>query len=165
MKYLGNYADWIKPEWVEYLLANTGYPRPGDKVLENTFEEDQNSSIANSGYENRTYWYKFTPDNFPFDIKMPLDVKPQLWWFVKLQPGNIIPLHTDQEEEIGKRTTLYWMSLIDYEPGHVFISKDELLIDYKKGDLFVFEDANELHGSCNMGFTPRLIFNFTTWNT
>ena len=28
MKYIGNFADWIKPEWIEYLLSNEGSKRP-----------------------------------------------------------------------------------------------------------------------------------------
>lgn len=147
MKYIGNYADWIKQEWIDYLLNETGYPRPRDKVLENSFEEQQNKSVSNNGYEDRVYWYKFTPDNFPFDLKPPIGDE-KLWWFVKLLPGNLITMHRDQEEEIGNRTTLYWMSMIDYEPGHLFVSKDELLINYKKGDLFKLDHANDLHGSC-----------------
>ena len=35
MKYIGNYADWIKPEWVDHLLHSTGFPRPENKILEN----------------------------------------------------------------------------------------------------------------------------------
>jgi hypothetical protein len=162
MEYIGNYSDWIQPEWVDYLLTDPGYPRPGDKVLENSFEESQNNSVANHGYEQRVYWHKFIPENFPFDITMPTGEQPILWWFVKLLPGNLIPMHTDQEEEIGNQTNLYWMSLTDYEPGHIFVCKDQLLTNYKKGDLFKLDHANDLHGSCNIGFTPRVIFNFTT---
>lgn len=161
MIYLGNYADWIRPEWVDYLMNNTGYPRPGNKILENSFEENQNQSVANNGYAEQVYWYKFTPENFPFDLTPPFG-KAKLWWFVKLLPGNLIPLHRDQEEEVGNQTNLYWMSLADYEPGHMFVCKDELLTNYKKGDLYQLDHANDLHGSCNIGFTPRIIFNFTT---
>lgn len=163
MKYLGNYADWIKPEWVEYLLNNTGFPRPENKRLENDFEQEQNSAIANQGYTNSVYWYKFTPENFPFDITMPTGEKPDVWWFVKMLPGNLIPMHIDQDIEIGKHTNLHWMSLSDYVPGHVFVCNDKLHTGYKKGDLYVLDDANDLHGSCNIGFTPRIIFNFTTY--
>lgn len=163
MKYIGNYAEWIKPEWEEYLLKNEGFPRPENKILENQFEEEQNSKIENLGYKNSVYWYKFTPDNFPFDITMPTGEKPLLWWFVKMLPGNLIPMHIDQEIETGKHTNLYWLSLNDYEQGHVFVCNDKLHTGYKKGDLYMLDDANLLHGSCNIGFSPRLIFNFTTY--
>lgn len=161
MIFMGNYADWLKPEWIDYLLNNSGFPRPGTKKLENSFEEQQNSYVNNNGYEETVYWYKFTPENFPFELTPPFG-QAKLWWFVKLLPGNLIPLHTDQDEETGNRTTLYWMSLTDYEPGHLFVCKDQLHTGYKKGDLFKLEHANDLHGSCNIGFTPRIIFNFTT---
>ena len=163
MKYIGNYSDWINDEWVTYLLSNPGFPRPDTKISENTFEEKQNSNISNQGYTNSTYWYKFTNENFPFDIKMPTGETPLLWWFVKMLPGNLIPMHLDQDEEIGKHTNLYWMSLVDYEQGHLFVSNNQLLTNYKKGDLYMLDDANDLHGSCNIGFNPRLIFNFTTF--
>lgn len=163
MKYLDNYLNWIKPEWVEYLLSNTGFPRPENKVLENSFEVKQNSIISNQGYTNSVYWYKFTPENFPFDITMPTGETPIQWWFVKMLPGNLLPMHIDQEIEIGKHTNLHWMSLSDYVPGHVFVCNDTLLANYKAGDLYVLEDANALHGACNIGFEPRLIFNFTTY--
>lgn len=33
MKFIGNFAEWIKPEWVEYLLANDGSKRPsGERI-------------------------------------------------------------------------------------------------------------------------------------
>ena len=28
MKYIGNFKDWLKSEWVEYTLANDGSPQP-----------------------------------------------------------------------------------------------------------------------------------------
>jgi hypothetical protein len=161
MKYIGNYAEWIRPEWVDYLMNNTGFERPGSKVLENEFEAEQNNAVSNNGYANDVYWYKFTPENFPFDVTLPIEGTPKIWWFVKMVPGNLIPMHIDQDIETGKRTKLYWMSLVDYAPGHLIVCKDQLLVNYKKGDLYMFDDANDLHGSCNIGFSPRLIFNFT----
>lgn len=163
MIYLGNYADWIQQEWIDHLMNTTGYPRPGNKQPENAFEENQNSTANNIGYKNSVYWYKFTPENFPFDVTPPIDVKPNLWWFVKMQPGNLIPLHIDQDVEAGKKTTLYWMSLTDQEDGHIFLCKNKMLTGYKKGNLYKLEHANDIHGSCNIGYTTRLIFNFTTY--
>ena len=28
MRYIGNFKDWLKPEWVGYVLANDGYQMP-----------------------------------------------------------------------------------------------------------------------------------------
>jgi hypothetical protein len=28
MPYIGNFKDWLKPEWAEYVLTNGGYEMP-----------------------------------------------------------------------------------------------------------------------------------------
>lgn len=163
MQYIGNYESWIKQEWMDYMISNQGFARPGNKVLENDFEIQQNKFCANQGYTNFTYMYKFEPENFPFELSIPLENETCImWWFIKMLPGNLLPMHTDQETSIGEKINLYWMALTDYQPGHVLICADQFLSNYKKGDLFKFDNANDLHGSCNIGFTTRLVFNFTT---
>jgi hypothetical protein len=53
------------------------------------------------------------------------------------------------------------MSFKDYEPGHVLVYDNKLITDYKKGDLFKFTDPDTYHGSSNIGYSPRLVINFT----
>ena len=36
-----------------------------------------------------------------------------------------------------------------------------MIANYKKGDLFKYNDSDALHGSFNIGFSPRLILNFS----
>ena len=30
MKFIGNYKEWIKPEWIEMILSTEGYVAPRD---------------------------------------------------------------------------------------------------------------------------------------
>ena len=141
------------------MLANDGQPGPNMKVPENEHEAMQHERGRSVGYKlNDTYWYTFEPKDLPFDIVPPLD-NVSLWWFVKMNPGQFMPMHVDQDDHSSATINRYWMPLQDYEIGHLFIYKDSLLSPYKKGDLYMFDDADAFHGSSNIGFSPRLIFN------
>jgi hypothetical protein len=164
VEYIGNYANWINPEWISYLLTNPGLSLPGETIVENDFEESQ-SSVIQRRYPNSCYWHKFTPDVFPFELRLPIEVTPADWWFIKMEPGQLLPMHTDQSDEVGRRTNLFWMALSDYESGHILLVNDIVLTHYRKGDLYKFTDTNALHGSCNLGINTRLIFNFTSEKT
>ena len=105
MKYIGNFENWIKPEWIEYMLANNGTPRPsGGRNPES--EEFKQATAA--GYDlSQTYWYIYEPDTFPFEVTPPVEIEGKfLWWFIKMLPGNIMPMHQDPhalEEKNSKR--------------------------------------------------------------
>ena len=167
MKYIGNFKDWIKKEWVEYLLSHDGTSRP------NTANENPDTEefrlAATVGYDlDRTWWYHYCETSCPLIIEPPINAsKSYMWWFIKLLPGGMMPVHRDPHvsEENKFNIQRYWMPLQDYTPGHVFVYNNVFMTDYKVGDLWVYTDSNEIHGCSNIGYTPRLTFQFTTYDT
>lgn len=164
MQYLGNFKEWINPAWIDFLMNNDGTPRPSGGRNPDS-EEFKNA--ASVGYDlSHTYWYIYEPDTFPFEVTSPIDIKGDtfIWWFIKMLPGNKMPMHRDPHAVNEKNSKRYWMPLQDYEPGHVFIYEDQLATHYKKGDLFVYDDSKALHGACNIGWSPRLIACFSSFD-
>lgn len=161
MKFIGNYKDWIDPKVIDYIMTHDGTPRPSGGRNPNSQEFVEAAKV---GYDmSMTYWYIYEPDTLPFDITPPIEHDGNIiWWFIKMLPGNIMPMHRDPHVSQKENCTRYWMPMQDYQPGHVFIYDKELVVDYKAGDLLAYPDANEIHGACNIGYTPRITFLFTT---
>jgi hypothetical protein len=166
MKYIGNFKDWIKNEYVEYLLTNDVTQRP------NTHGENPDSEefriAAEVGYDlSKTWWYHYCEKNTPFDITAPIETdKKIMWWFIKMNPGNYMPVHRDPhvtQNSNFSNCTRFWMPLQDYQPGHIFVYKNIFMTDYKAGDLWAYTDPSEIHGACNISYSPRLTFQFTTY--
>jgi hypothetical protein len=166
MRYLGNFKDWIRPEWLDYLINNDGTLRP--KTLNENPNSEEFRIATTVGYNlNETWWHHYCETSCPLTVIPPTDAdKEYMWWFIKLVPGGKMPMHRDPhvEEEGKENCTRYWMPLQDYEPGHIFIYKDSLISNYKKGDLYTYDDAYELHGAANIGYTNRLTFQYTVFN-
>lgn len=173
MKLLGNYAHWIKQEWIDHILNNDGWGLPRD------WGTDQKSRVEgmirlcgmnaceralSAGYDfSQVKYHVYNKSTSPFDLKFTDDEDDVEWRFVKLKPGDVMPMHLDSD--IPNYTCRkYWMPLQDSDIGHVFIWKDTAMLNWKKGDLFQFDDANEWHGATNIGFTPRIILNINVWN-
>jgi hypothetical protein len=163
MKYLGNYAEWIQTEWLDFIKDNDGTCRPGGG---RNPDSEEFRKAAEHGYDlTQTYWYIYEPDTFPFDVKSPIPLDGEfLWWFIKMNPGDKMPMHKDPHALVEKNSKRYWMALQDYEPGHVFIYEDQLATGYKKGDLFVYDDSKALHGACNIGWSTRMIACFSSYD-
>ncbi len=165
MKYVGNYKDWIKPEWLEYMANNDGEKHPKLDPAEYG-KVNSVAKLRECGYDvdNSIFWHSFEPTTLPFDITPPLVVDGKVdWWFVKMKSGNFIPFHRDhapRNECDGLTARRFWMPLQDYVEGHVFIMENELVKDYKMGDVFEYADDGR-HGVFNlsMGVT-RYTFNF-----
>jgi len=167
MIYIGNYSDWIKQEYIDYIMNNDGVVRP--KTSEKNPDTEEFRKAAEVGYDlNSIMWRLYEDKVTPLDIQLPIDTTDKicLWWFIKLLPGNYMPMHRDPHVtwEKVKNCNRYWMPLQDYEPGHVFIYKNQMLSDYKKGDLYRYEDSNEIHGAANIGYTPRITFMFSVYD-
>lgn len=167
MKYIGNYKDWIKKEWVDYLLNNNGTPRPSTTKENPDTEEFRLASKV--GYNlSQTWWYHYTDTSCPLKIEIPFDLdKPHIWWFIKLLPGGQMPMHRDPHttHHMFKNTQRYWMPLQDYVPGHIFVYNNIFMTDYRAGDLWTYENSNEIHGCCNISYVPRLTFQFSTYDS
>jgi len=165
MKYMGNYANWINPEWIDYMEANVGEKHP--RIDPNEYGEGNSlEKLRKYGYSlEDTFWYSFEERSFPFKLEPPFDVGGiRDWWFVKMLPGNFIPFHRDHPPDNlpeGMTARRFWMPLKDYVEGHIFIMGHEYLKDYKAGDVFEYDDEAERHAACNLSMgISRYTFNF-----
>lgn len=157
MRLLGNYKDWVDPFWIEAVNQRLGKPRPNFRNLLNRFEKDQYKIAEEAGYDfSKPLWTIYEKDDLGIDIQPCWCKEKTSWWITKLMPGQYMPMHSDPftHDSTIKR---YWMPLMDYEIGHIFIYKREIIKDYTLGDLYEFDSAIDLHGAANIGYTPRII--------
>jgi hypothetical protein len=163
MEYIGNYVDYINEEWINYIETYDGYPRPSGGRNPDSEEFRQ---AGKKGYDlSSTYWYIYEGKEFPYKVKPPFSVSGDfLFWFIKMKPSNIMPMHVDPHSMHLTNVSRYWMSLKDYEPGHVFIYENELAVDYRKGDIFKYNNPQALHGAANIGWSDRLIMCFSVYS-
>jgi hypothetical protein len=156
MKYIGNYADWIDSDWLPYILDTDGFPRPSGG---NNPDVEEFRQAEKAGYSlDTTMWYIYEPHDFPFTVSSPIDTDKRFaFWFIKMKPGQFMPMHRDPVSSFKNNVERYWFPLQDYEQGHVFIYEDSLFTDYKAGDLFKYDNPNAIHGACNIGWSPRVI--------
>lgn len=164
MKYLGNYKDWFKQEWIDELLSEQGTPRPKQgKRPDSPEEELEYANARSAGYrDDQTYFYMFDKNNVSFDIVPPFVEEKFHWWITKMLPGNFMPVHRDPHTLYQKNSKRYWMPLQDWENGHIFIYEDKIITNYRAGDVWFYEDATALHGAANIGLTTRLILQVST---
>jgi hypothetical protein len=164
MIFIGNFKDWIKKEYIDFMLSNDGTPRPSTPDSNPDSEEFKNA--AKNGYDlSQTYWYIYETKTFPFEITLPFDnTKEFLWWAIKMNPGNFMPIHRDPHtyDPHYYKVERYWMALQDWQHGHIFMYNREVLVDYKAGDIFKYPDSQEIHCACNIGNETRLTFHFST---
>jgi hypothetical protein len=223
IKYIGNFRDWIKPEWLDEVLNKPGFDMPkhslrnearfnpilykyldGDvtkvhskleylEIVDELKRMDSNDinvrharmyvsyldpdldldeeykMYTRAGYDVfGTHFSLLEKFDVSFDILQNpppfLDYKDKhiTWWFSKMKPGNIMPMHIDRaqpQKEIHK----YWMPWTPYEPGHVFVIGDTEISNYKVGDVYEFDYAGSWHGAFNIGKTPRCILQITDY--
>ena len=181
---MGNYAEWIKQEWLEEVLTNPGPEIPKDyrvheemvqKSLRGFFdkrsfdEEQKDWQQMNEAYDydGNFFFEMFDAPDLTFNLK---DHRPPFlefdgsfaWWITKLQPGKFTPMHRDSYS-VGCTTHKYWMAWTDWEPGQVLMTEDEAIIKYKAGDVYKFTDPFILHGAANAGMQTRVALQITTW--
>jgi hypothetical protein len=168
MKLLGNYRDWITPELIEVLLSNNGDVTPvyqPEKWAGKEELDKERWKVELAGYPKLNYHFcQFTKDTecikslINQDLILPFDVSKPVyhWWIIKLNPGQMQPMHFDPHLIEVKNPTRYTMMLQDYQPGHVFVHDDFMLKDYRAGDLFEWQDSYCYHGVVNIGHAPRL---------
>jgi hypothetical protein len=101
-------------------------------------------------------WETFTSDNLPYELVLPFRSSGVIrWWFSKLNPGDMFPLHLDTYSE-DLHFKRYWVACQDHIAGHVFMYGKEVLTNYMMGDVFEFDAGSIYHGACNLGFVPKL---------
>lgn len=155
MKYVGNFKTWISPKIINTILESPGDRRPEENIKDH--KKNLSKIWFDAGYnQNKIGWSIYDKSHFTDQLVLPeIFNDGGHWWFCKLNPGDVFPLHQDlyQNPQNGKR---YWMACQDHHPGHIFFYKDKCLNNYSAGDLFVFENQNDWHGSCNIGFIPKI---------
>jgi hypothetical protein len=222
MKYIGNFADWIKPEWMEEVMSKPGFDMPKhsirnearfNPILKSYFKEvdrittqdefnqivkdldqmdpndknvihakihvdyldpnrvldDEYAMYENAGYDVWATHFKLLEK---FDVSFNildnpppfLDYKDKhiTWWFSKMNPGHIMPMHIDRaspDVEVHK----YWMPWTEYQLGHIFMCEDKVITNYKLGDVWMFENPGAWHGAVNIGHTPRAVLQITDY--
>lgn len=165
MKYINNFNHWINPEWIKELLANTGTGRPAEGQRPDTPEMvEEYRKAREAGYkDNDIYFYMFDNKNVSFNIEPPFVTEKYHWWITKMLPGNFMPIHKDPHTMYQKNSKRYWMPLQDWEPGHIFLYEDQVITNYKAGDVWMYEEASAVHGAANIGYTPRLVLQVSTY--
>jgi hypothetical protein len=154
MKFLGNFSDWVKPNIVDILMNSTGQVRPGAEESQASKEQyKQWGDIEPVGAKWSFHYNEIGID----DIELPVKYTGKLnWWFVKLNPTCVFPLHRDTFHDDSANVRRLWIPYQDFIPGHVFLYKDHFIKDYTRGDIFEFDDPLALHGSANLGTVPKL---------
>ena len=167
MKHLGNFGDWIDSTWVNEILSNRGVGRPGEgKKPDSPEEELEYAKARAAGYkDDDIFFYMFTKNNTSFDIVAPFIEGKYHWWITKMLPGNFMPVHVDPHTMFQKNSKRYWMPWQDYEPGHLFLYEDQVITDYKKGDLYEYADSSAIHGAANIGHTPRIVLQISSFDS
>lgn len=161
---LGNYNDWINPDWVSEILNDTNKIPLWHPTERSLLKEHELVKLQNDGYDTNTvHWWQYTKTNISFQIDPPFINREYHWWIVKLLPGNILPMHVDPCGSL-KNSTRYWIPFQDWEPGHVFMYNDKVITNYKAGDVWQFDDSMAMHGSANIGSTPRIVLQITEYD-
>jgi hypothetical protein len=167
MIFLGNYADCIKQEWIDEILKSEGAAYPREHIPESPEMAAQWDTVEAIGYDrNAKYHSRHDDYNTSFSFRPPWIAENEKcdWWIVKMKPGEMFPMHVDSGAVYHKKDSKrYWMPLMDYEPGHIFMYEKEVYTDYKKGDVYQFENKNALHGAVNIGYTVRLALQATSF--
>jgi hypothetical protein len=165
MNYIGNYKNWIQDEWVAELLSSTGVARPKEgKRPDSPEEELEYNKAREAGYkDDAVYFYMFDQNSVSFNVIPPFITEKYHWWITKMLPGNFMPVHRDPHALYQKNSKRYWIPLQDWQPGHIFMYEDRVITDYKAGDVWVYEEAGALHGAANIGYTPRLVLQISTY--
>lgn len=181
MKFIVNCSDWIKPEWIQYILDHDGKEMPRweftkNGILESVAKGERaefcqyQQQYAGAGYKlDSLLYYIYEDDDLPFDMGLPPFIqleKGQGYYYnlFKYNPGQILPIHSDNNTEREKNCKRYWMPWLDYTEGHVFIYESHLMTQYKAGDVFEFPNAFGVHSACNLSMTPRILYQLTVYD-
>lgn len=171
MEFLGNYASWITPGLLDHIKTHTGDLVPvwqpdrwkGHPMLDEARER------ARWGYgDDKHNFYQFNPQSKDMQgwkltpPVMPNDDRTQLWWIVKLLPGQMQSMHFDPHLIDVKNPQRYTLFLEDWKPGHIYIWEDQYISNYKAGDLYKWKDPMCYHGCTNIGYETRYTLQITT---
>jgi hypothetical protein len=181
MKFIGNYKDWLKDEWVDYVLNHDGKEMPRWEFQKNGIldaiargeraefcEYQKKYEAAGYTHDSMLYWI-FENDDIPFEIPLPPFVQLKegqgyYWNLFKYNPGHLLPVHSDRATKFELNCERYWMSWLDYQEGHILVYEDTMIAPYKAADVFKFTNPFGTHGAANIGLTPRITFQITVYD-
>jgi hypothetical protein len=162
MKFIGNYASWLDQEIIDAIIKGEGERRPVFNTENSDFKK-QLSYLTDVGYDlNKVGWSFFYNQHINRDhIELPFSSngKKYKWWFSKLNPGDIFPVHVDTPKD-EKNIERYWMACQDHQIGHIFAHEHGIAHGYKAGDVFKFDAHEIMHAAANIGLTPKISFQF-----
>jgi hypothetical protein len=188
MQFVGNQKDWITDDLMLLLESKEGDAVPiwePDRWGGHPLLEDMNAEGKEYFKDNipKQYFHVFRSTSkdlqgYNFNLpKLPIVKKHLVWWFVKLNPGEMQLMHYDMhvlgsihsDSEFKKVSNVievnnpvrYTMYLQDWHPGHAFIHYDKTVSHYKAGDIYEWSDAELLHGVVNLSFKPRYTLQIT----
>jgi hypothetical protein len=169
MELIKNYSNWITSDLMKYINENNGDTVPvwqpdrwqGHPMLDEARER------ARPGYAHRNHnFQQFNPKTesmIKFDLPViDSDDRHQLWWIIKLYPGQMQSMHFDPHLLDIKNPKRYTMFLEDWQPGHIFTWDDQMLSNYKAGDMYRWTDPMCYHGVVNIGYSVRYTLQITT---
>lgn len=163
MKYIGNYIEWINPNWVKHVLEHQGTGRPGNgKKPDSEAELIEYAKARLAGYQDDAIYFWMFDKNHLTLTTPPFIQGNYHWWITKMLPGNFMPMHIDPHTLYQPNSKRFWMPLQDWQIGHIFMYKDTVITNYKAGDVWEYEDATAIHGAANIGHTPRIILQVST---
>lgn len=162
MKFVGNFS-FFKNEWIEKILSTPGQARPRDWPPETIIESGEYAKAKQAGYDlTAVHWWVYEEQDLNIKIDPPWCIGESSWWITKLLPGQFMPMHTDPFTHY-QNCKRFWVPLQDFEPGHIFIYKNNYIKDYKAGDVFEYENSQDSHGAANIGHTPRIVLQVTEY--
>jgi len=162
IKYLGNYPNWVNPHHLKIILESEGDKRTAYKTEKEIEKQEQVSIWSSLGHELKgaewfMYYYGHLGMSAVTDLQIPIDIDgPFNWWYSKINPGSVFPLHVDTFDVTSNKTRRLWIPMQDYQPGHIFIYEGKMLDDYRAGDVYEFENPKAWHGAANIGFEPKI---------
>jgi len=158
MIYVGNFSSWINPSIINTILTTQGSCRPKKKseVYEQTyFTKKWQSDGIDLSKIGWTFYFKEDLGIEHLDLPINVNGRKYQWWFSKLNPGDILPMHADFVESV-KIVQRFYMVCQDHQPGHVFTYEGHFLENYKAGDMFELVPVDALHGAANLGSVPKI---------
>lgn len=165
MRYVGNYINWIDPNWEQLILSKAGQGRPRDWPPSSAVESSEYLKYETAGYDlTAVNWWVYEYKDILVDIYPPWTKGKIHWWFTKLMPGQFMPMHTDPHTH-NHSCKRYWIPIYDYHPGHIFVYNNEMITNYRAGDVYEYINSTDSHGAANIGHIPRIVLQVTEYDT
>lgn len=136
--------------------------------------KEQTENLLKAGYDNKSVEYRHYKPGEHFNeeyVKILGDItnsNPLMCWVSEIRPGKCIPWHWDinpLEEEFKKKGNLvrYICFLSKPEPGHLFLTKDDIFYNDPQGAIYQYPDLQIWHCGVNLGFNPKFLLTLTSY--